>query len=291
MRHLLKLSFIAIAIISSGCSQKMYYQLYEVKAENTSKGENQNNTHSFQKDSLTVTYNFWGKNGNLSFVVENESSDYVYLNLKESYFTVNGWTHNYYDQATYSISKSTSKEVNEAASFPDIINPNQRNTFVFGEESSNEVKTSFEEKEKIGIPPKSKKQFMKFNLKNDMHTNCDLNLYPKESDTLTFRKNLTPLTFQNILHYSFKGQQKPSGFIENKFWIKEIINMNGDEFSYIDSREVCENKLTSENIRIYPHTAPNRFYLEYQGNYSGGVLSIIGILGGFGLLLALGLNI
>lgn len=287
MQTLLKITLFLIPIFFASCSSKMYYQLYDVEAEKTSKTQDQKNAFAFNKDSLTVTYNFWGENGNLAFVVQNHSASYAYIDLKESYFTVNGWTQSYYDQATYAISKSTSTEVNEAASFANMLNPNQRNTLVFGEKSSKEVETSFKEKEKIGIPPQSKKQFLKFNLKNSMHTDCDLNLNPKESDTLSFKKDMTPLRFQNIIHYAFKNSEKPSGFIENKFWTKAIININGDNFSTTDSRAVCENRRADEEISVNPHSAPNRFYLGYEGDRQGSFALALGIFGlaGLGILI------
>ena len=61
----------------------------------------------YRAEEIVVDYNFWAQNGQVSFVITNDSDNDVYVDLGRSFLIVNGMTFDYYQNRTYSSNSSS----------------------------------------------------------------------------------------------------------------------------------------------------------------------------------------
>lgn len=97
---------IAVLLLLNSCSAT-YYQLYTV--DTTS-----NNHHSTEKvecfstNECTISYNFWSRGGNSSFIVTNNTDELITVNVDECYFVHNGLMTYYFGDRIFSNSSRLS---------------------------------------------------------------------------------------------------------------------------------------------------------------------------------------
>jgi len=100
-----------ISIIFSSCSTQ-YYQLYELESSDINLDRQ---AYSANND-LKVTYDFWANGGSTELILENKSDKTIYVKHDECQFILNNYAADYYDNATYTNSKSFSKSVSRGNS-------------------------------------------------------------------------------------------------------------------------------------------------------------------------------
>ena len=73
----------------------------------------------YSDDVCAISYNFWCNGGDPGFLVFNKTNEKLYINLKESFFTLNGIAYDYYEKgSSFSVhghaqTKATSKTISE----------------------------------------------------------------------------------------------------------------------------------------------------------------------------------
>lgn len=260
------------SVILSSCSTAKYYQIKEVKSDKVK--QNKQGKFSYSKDSLTIHYFLWKEGGKLSFVIENHANKILAIQLKESFYEVNGWTYPYYENETYS--SSSKKEI-------DGLSPNNVRI-----SKSKKEGVSKKEKEIKVVTPGSKKYFGPINLNQSVYTDCNLTLAPDKSDSaeMSFNKSNSPMRLKNILKYKWNEKSESFKKISNQFWVGEIFNINKDEFIKVINPEVCKNKFDPGEKRNYIQYSPNRLYVSYEAknNKPSLFLSALGFLGGLGII-------
>lgn len=191
----------------------------------------------YEDDNCAIIYDFWGENGDFSFVINNKTTENLYLHLDECFYVKNGFAYDYYKIETTNLS------------------------FIF--ENNTKI-----EKRAICIPPKYSKMISEYSINENIYRDCDLFLYPNKNDnnTLDFTKDNSPIVFGNKLAYSI-GDSETIIRINNDFYVSKISNYPIDLIMIEVPVEICGKKITYKTERVFKNSGPTQFYIQYNYDY------------------------
>ena len=187
----------------------------------------------YSDDVCAISYNFWQHGGDPGFLVFNKTNEKLYLNLKESFFTLNGIAHDYYEKgSSFSVhgharTKATSKTVSEIEHRPYAV-------FKIGQVSSNLASSSSSEMHAVGsqtanvdivcIPPHSAKLIAKFAIAS----------YPihKKTKEVEYSNADTPIKFANYISYYTESSKEKSTLVKNEFYVDRTSILYAMKTSY-----------------------------------------------------------
>lgn len=262
--------WIFLGLISTSCASTTFYQLYNVKpiGETLTKAQEL----FFEDDNCKITYNLWSNYGDIGFYFQNRSDENIYLLLNQSFFVLNGFAYDYYQNRTYTASKSSS--LSAASSSSGSVAVTGVNTYSNIQtnrvSNSNTAKigasvgygVSFQEDPVICVPPNSTKKISEFSIYSSLIRDCDLLKYPKVKDikTVFFTNENSPIIFSNRISYKVKGELN---LVENSFFVSEITNYPRNEFFESEYEEYCGQKddLPKE---YFKYKDSDRFYFKYS---------------------------
>ncbi len=242
MKKTINLALVAfVAICFYSCSTT-YYQVLSTKSANeTISGK----SSLYVDQNIEVVYDFWSKNGKVTFAINNKCDSPVYVDMQNSFFVLNGIAYDYYLDRTFV------EEGTVPGYYP-------------------ETKQSIERKEKalICIPPHTSKIFSEYNLISKIYRECGLALYPtKESERFHYNPETSPIKFKNIIAY--KTDNGSDVLVTNEFYVDEIFNAPDKLFTKSETVDKeCEG--TKYEYQVYktkyynPYAAPFRFYVKYN---------------------------
>ena len=227
------------------------------------------NIYTYENDTIRVDYWFWAESGRMNFHIYNKSAKPIYIDLKKSSFIANSYKYNYWSDKTESttLSSSISKSFTyrDSIEFPKVLGYST----IGGSIGGSVTKTSKPERITF-LPPKSYiERYGKDDLlsdyyhfidgdKNYTQKTDDLNIYDNHKTTITskvFTRESSPLDFRNFLQFSFKEDFSQEFFVDNEFFIKELIVMDSRHFSF--------NKIikkTGEYYEVVPYKRGIDFY-------------------------------
>jgi len=261
---------LSTVLLLSSCGTPMYYQVYKVKPshETVSKAQNL----FFEDDNCKITYNLWANEGNIGFNFYNKTDENVYVNLKESYFILNGVAYDYYKNRTYTTSETKSASQmhtstgSVAVTGVNIYNNIQTNK-VNSSKSTNVSSSvgyavSYKEDSIICIPAKTTKMISEYSINNSLIRDCELFKFPKKKKikTKSYSIEQSPIVFSNIITYNTKGK---SVSVENKFYVSEITNYPSSEFFEYKYDKYCGQKSMSKT-RYFKYYDTDKFFIEYS---------------------------
>lgn len=260
---------IIVALSTTSCT-RYFYQVYQATPVDNS--INDRLIHETQD--FTVSYNFWEDGGNFGFVFYNKTDENIYINMKETFFIQNDVAYNYFQDRTFTSSRSSlaieSHDVNVATS---VNIANRLNLFQTGKKatlsSSSNKGVTYQEEEIVCIPPNASKVISEYNIVSGVYRDCDLFRYPKRSQIITkqFSQHNTPYTFSNRITYT-KGVSDYKHKIDHEFYVSEITNYREKDVSAQEVEEFCGQKGTTRTVFTIEDTA-DKFYLRYN-NRAGG---------------------
>lgn len=88
------LLYFFIGIIWSSCAPR--YQIHELDSIQVQEVEE--DVYLYESEDIAITYDFWAEGGYLLFEVYNQQDSVLYLDLKQSNFTVNGEMFSYFEE-------------------------------------------------------------------------------------------------------------------------------------------------------------------------------------------------
>lgn len=237
-------------IALTSCASSEFYQVYEIKSEESQKGLNM---IYHQNEKLKVYYDFWGPSGDAGFTVENLTGDFVYLDMEHSYLTINGLAQTYYQKREF-VNRTTKSRVA----------PGTFRQIKYGEQNISGV--NYREKRFLTIPPYSKKVVSGFQINTSLIEDCAVKLYPRrnETDKQTFNVRTTPIFFTNVLHFTtdINNTEKLES-MEADFYISVIVNMNKNRFLESYYPEKC-GQTARVPSKKETYKSPRRFYVKYS---------------------------
>lgn len=238
------LFLLALTLFHSSCTQKIY-QIYEVESTNL---QSSNKEIIFSNNDCEISYNLWCETGNLDFLFKNKTEHDIYIDMTRSFFIRNGIAYDYYSDIEYTRTTTTVTSATTSSAL--IINNKNYHKPVLPKY--------------ICIPAKSAKEIKSFNISDYIYYECRNNQfnYPSiKSETITYAKEESPLTFRNrITYFSDISTNK---HIDNEFWIKSLTNYTQEEVTENITIENCiESGETS--MTVNKQKAANKFYNTYK---------------------------
>jgi len=129
--------------------------------------------------------------------------------------------------------------------------------------SSNSSSISISEMPDLAIAPKSSAWISEYNIFDRLIVDCDLQRYPKESASMTFTNEDSPIHFGNYITYNLEGSEKEH-IIKNEFYISKITNYAWPSLTKYVEREKkpCQN-VTEDTSKKYSDKYPTKVYDKY----------------------------
>lgn len=199
---------IAIFLISiiSSCS---YYRVATVSSDKTKQS---NSGVIFENDTIKVIYNFWSKNGKMSYSIYNKLSVPIYFDWKKSAFIPNDRMMSYWQDETNTVGISSSSAY-----------------YLYGGtiRGSSKSKSKSIREERVGVvPPRSLINSNKYSL---VPTKTSLPVQ-------TFSLSNTPLRFRNFLAVSTSEQfDKDVFYIDNDFFVSSVKRVKKGKIKSVQS--------------------------------------------------------
>ena len=248
--------------------------------------------YRFVEEDVSVTYDFWAENGQVSFVISNNSDSDVYVDLAKSFLVVNGMTFDYYQKRSYSSSsqntiassytyggsntfaRATGMANAHASSYGDFTDASS-----FGVEwgtkststTSQRITTistvntgiQYEEKEGVWIPANSSRKFSEFSLLETPYRKCGFvrNPWNNEDSTISFNERNTPYAFDNVLTIKIGDKEHR---LVHSFYVENFSNYRRKQTYTKQPEENCDGTPTGYTLHIYKYYAANRFYINYS---------------------------
>ncbi|NLH51470.1 MAG: hypothetical protein GX459_01335 [Bacteroidales bacterium] len=248
-----------------------YYQVYKVAP--TEKMIKTDNYLIFEDDNCKISYNLWGEGGNCGFYIYNKTDENLYLDLKQSFFILNGFAYDYFKSRVYTHTRSSSLIVSEKAKASKAtteisqmgkIQTNEIQTSIsVGSMSSSGNSTSYDEFDIICVPSKTSKMISEYKINNSLYRDCDLFRYPPKGlvETKAFSKSDSPLIFSNRITYTIGKSEKQYEF-ENEFYVSEISNYHESDIIEWRFIEFCGQK-SKNKASFFKNSSPDKFYIKY----------------------------
>ena len=263
------LFLMSLTCLMWSCSSN-YFQICKVSSNLPTSSSG---AYTFTNEDIDIQYDFWSYGGNICFTIKNKTNEIIYIDLSKSFLIKNGIAYDYFLNRTISTSSvlTSSKSSGISSSAMAIINSFNKRTP--GSVSSQEVNSiasqhsitiSSKEQPTISIPPHSSKIFTEYSIMNSRFQDCELNETPSKKNSASASFNLanTPVAFTNNICYRL-GQNEKDEFIENNFFISEIINQHYK--STIHKVETgCKSDKTKTQEDVFITTSPKEFYIQYS---------------------------
>lgn len=282
-----KILFVLVCFVMASCTPFQYCQMYQTKP--ISDIQVKDNTLVYEDDNCVIYYDFWKNYGEMGFVFYNKTSENISLHLDECFYVRNGYAFDYYKNristdnivllTSLSQSKPTvsTKPSSVASGIPfytvdglsTILNAhgsgslNENGYVDYANALTALAPTSIlvYEKPIVVIPPKAGKIIREFNIKDAVYRSCDLLLDygNKESQSLSFTKDNTPLTFGNRIAYTI-GDSKDLIRINNDFYVSKITNYRMSTITELAKDVPCGIKQMN-GIRVVKESGPDKFFI------------------------------
>lgn len=279
---------VGMMLTLSSCSS--WYQIATIASRDVEMKDS--GTFVSNTDVLSISYDFWSENGNLSFYVTNHSDSDIYLDLSRSYYIWNGKVFDYFKNRTYvstsAVSSGTSRSVTSGSSrtsqtmtssgtaaISNVIESaayaSGKSTFVSASANASNMqavsysyRVEYSEAKIVAIPARSFRPFGEYNVAiGGEYRQCGFIRDPhgKEVSILKFEEDNSPVVFENRLMFVIDGVDVP---VNNMFYISELRNMNSsDVLKYVNVKS-CSGQTMRGVVKHNIFSAPNRFYIRYS---------------------------
>ncbi len=250
-----------------------YVHVYRTNSDNV---QTEQGLYTFENDSLRIVYDIWSEKGLVTFSIYNKSNVPLYIDWKKSSYIDNSVKLNYW------INEEREKSV-EVYGSRFYTGPNQKP----GESQSTTTGISSTSTVKIEritfIPPKShyfRSQFyimpisyFKLPKNSKMSTVQRNDALKKETNiySVKFDKENSPLIFRNFLTFSYQENFEKEFYIDNEFFLSEVLEMDKKHFAYYKLEDNGRFLLMDENgnpILISPFEDRKSFYLNISTSKS-----------------------
>lgn len=275
-KGILKMAILSLIAFSFSSCKSYYYQVYDVDCDNM---KAQDNSLVFENEDCKILYNLWSNNGELKFAMVNKTDRDIFVNMGQTFYTVNGKAEEYFQDRTYSqrsyvqssiATTSATGKVSAQGFWGNNVYLENATAVanVFGNKAVHAEESSFtvKEKEMVCIPARCFKVFNYYKLNPAFTQTCDKNRdFPKQTCSVgKYTKQTTPYLFNNRIAYGFTKKEVADKHIDNEFWISAITNYSQKAATEnVTSKTKCYNLTTSTKMNTFKIGGPNKFYKLY----------------------------
>lgn len=221
------------------------------------------NSLVYENEDCRVIYNLWSEDGNMGFVFQNKTDKDLFLILPQTFFIKNGMSFDYYKNREYHKTENVAVSSVDGAS-SNIYNPWLGLYSSGAKQKGASMSIVVKENPKICIPPNSAKEISEYSVSGSLIRICNKKqAYPRRKSTpMAYSKKNSPLVFKNRIAYSFDNAGKNIKYVENEFWVSELINYSRKEAVSVEKYKECES---DEEISrdVFNIASPHKFYNSY----------------------------
>lgn len=249
-----KILFILSVVLCSCSSIKIFYQVYNVESD----GLIEKNGYLFySNEDCDISYNFWERGGNAGFTIHNKTEHDLFFDLSKTFFVKNGVAYDYFKNREY-----IHFGANSISSFYSPVRSEDNDISI---SSARGLTVSYKEKPVICVPAKASKSIAEYNIMSGLIKECNYeNDYPQtKSVPFNYTIDNTPIMFSNRIAYSYDPECKSLKYIENAFWVSEIVNYSADEAKEKKYIQSCEDPGKTQ-IDVFKINSPSKFYNQYE---------------------------
>ncbi|RYE52194.1 MAG: hypothetical protein EOP48_16975 [Sphingobacteriales bacterium] len=250
---------ILTSALLTSCTENVYQLI-----QTSSKVPVKENKYLSNNQDVTLSYDFWQGNGQMTYNFHNNSEKPVYVDLNRSHLIINGLSMDYYQdrEQNTTVSQGNSKTYYSRAST---------------ERAINNVNYSTKEKMKqiIEVPPHSYISIGGVNIVSTPIFYCELRNYNyKKNTSVSFTEQNTPINFRNFVTYSSSLDFSQTKTIDDQFWVEKIENMTETNFktnrkkykacskSNAASYDLVEARSNGSYSYDLPFKSPKSFYIR-----------------------------
>jgi len=245
---------VIIALLSFSC--KSYVHVFETSTTNA-QIEIKDKLYVFENDSLKITYSFWAEYGLMSFSVFNKLDKPLYLDWRKSSYIDNSIKLDYW----------INEEITKSLDYYGVYyydGPLLEFGYLGSETVGTSVSNTVKPERLTFIPPSSyyfRNQFYILPnryIKLDTEINCKevaRNDKPKKKTKIyeqSFLKENSPLIFRNFLTFSYSENFENEYYVDNKFFISKIIEMDRKHFAQCEFNGNIWVYVKDENGKLKP---------------------------------------
>lgn len=252
-----------IIIVSSlfSCAST-YHQIFETKFIDNKTLDKE--LHTFENDSIIIRYSFWEERGVVAFTIYNKLSVPIYIDWKKSSLIFNQEKLNYWADAQITRSSSLYKTYT-------FIGNSAGNEYIStGNITTNTVKAKLERI--TFIPPQSYFFVSNFRIKDQYVYQVDTSAL-KTINSLSnskkknyyyiknFNEKNSPLVFRNFLTVSLTENFNSEFYIDNGFYINQIIELNSNDFRVL--KKDSKNRAILDAAGSFDYDYPYKKAINY----------------------------
>jgi len=265
MKNILRLTIISLLLF--GC--KSYVQVFNT---NSSIKTDEEGFYISENDSVKITYSFWKAKGLMTFSIFNKLNKPLYIDWKKSAYIDNSVKLNYW------IDEEKSKGISSYGSYF-YDGPLLKAGYAVNATGGASVSSTVKVERITFIPPSSNYyrsqfyilpiSFFKLDTKTDFEevTRNDNSKKTAKVYKADFTKENSPLVFRNFLTFSTTEDFETEFYVDNEFYIEEILEMDERHFGQHrkDETKKGDYDIRDENgelILFSDYEKPSSFYLQ-----------------------------
>ena len=231
--------FFLIIIFYTSCAKKKYIQFFYTNSINRPVI---NGHWSFENDTISISYNFFNKNGMMSFEIYNKLDKPIYIDWKNSSFIFNNQKLNYWveeQKTTSSIFMLSHSRPTRYLAPRDYLGLNgQFTNETIGISQGNSSSVTVKAERVTFLPPKSKCNYSNYVLLpgnsfafdykkvTRREINRPNDIQKKENIfEIIFDKSNSPLVFRNFLAFTFEESGRNFNYVDNEFYLSKAMEM------------------------------------------------------------------
>lgn len=248
--------FLILSTFLTSCAVTSYYQVYNTDVNN---GLVTKDEVVFEDTNCRISYNLWAEGGNVGFKVYNKSNDDLKILMYNTFFVLNGFAYEYFQNRTFSRTANTGVVITSFAS-----QYSWNNIARVSGTSSASISATYAEKPELTIPPKTHIQIAEYVVSNERFISCNLLKNPTKANpsSVQFTRETSPFVFANLITYATKSDTVR---LENNFFVKEIANYPSTQLvHYVDTNN-CGKRLDYPS-KVLKQQDPNKFFIKYTTN-------------------------
>ena len=254
---------LSIALIS--CQPSTFYQIYKTEIAESDNNSNQNLI--FQDDSVSFQYDFWSPNGNSGYIIQNNSSQNVYVNLEKSFYVRNGYPTPLFRNREFTSSKGGKIVDAKATSneFAYLLGTNYTNNSrsnYSSVEAASFSSVSVAESKTLIIPPDCFIKVRGFAISPSLLADCDIPMAPKRGDEKMkkYDEESTPISFSNIIEYRIEDDIFTT---KHSFYVSEMGVRNESSVMTTDDTGPCGEEYVYPK-EILENQGSDFFYIKFE---------------------------
>lgn len=257
-----------LGLILFGC--KSYVQVFKT---DSSIETDTDGFYVYENDSLKITYSFWKAKGLMTFSIYNKLEKPLYIDWKKSSYIDNSVKLNYW------VDEEKTKGLSAYGSYY-YDGPLLKPRFAISSTSGISMSSTVKVERITFIPPSSNYyrsqffilpiNFFKLDTKTEFEE-VPRNDKPKKKETkvykTTYAKENSPLVFRNFLTFSLSEDFETEFYVDNEFYIQQILEMDERHFKQYRYDEAKKGKFyikdENGNFKLFSDFKnPSSFFIK-----------------------------